>query len=74
MDYFIDYGNIYREALDNLEKVLIKCQEMNMSLSHEKCKLLLTEGAVLGNHVSSEGIKVDLAKIEFIVRLPPPKT
>jgi hypothetical protein len=44
---------------------------MNLSLSHEKCKMLLTEGVVLGNHVSSEGIKVDPAKIEFIIRIPP---
>jgi hypothetical protein len=74
MDEFIVYGNTYQEALDNLEKVLIRCQEMNLSLSHEKCKMLLTEGVVLGHHVSSEGIKVVLAKIEVIIRLPPPKT
>ena len=47
---------------------------MNLSLIHEKCKMLLTEGVVLGHHVSSKGIKVNLAKIEVIVRLPPPKT
>ena len=47
---------------------------MNLSLSHEKCKMLLTEGIVLGHHVSSQGIKVDPAKIELIVFLPSPKT
>ena len=47
---------------------------MNLSLSHEKCKMLLTEGVVLGHHVSSEGIKVDSTKNEVIIRLPPPKT
>jgi hypothetical protein len=36
--------------------------------------MLLTEGVVLGHHVSSEGIKFDPAKIEVIVRLLPPKT
>ena len=46
---------------------------MNLSLSHEKCKMLLTEGIVLGNHVSSQGIKVDPAKIKVIVCLPSPK-
>ena len=35
--------------------------------------MLLTEGIVLGHHVSSQGIKVDPTKIEFIVGLPPPK-
>jgi hypothetical protein len=72
MDEFTVYGNTYQETLDNLEKVLIICQEMNLYLSHEKCKMLLTEAVVLGNHVSSEEIKVDPAKIEVIVRLPPP--
>ena len=36
--------------------------------------MLLTEGIVLGNHVSSQGIKVDPAKIEVIFGLPSPKT
>jgi hypothetical protein len=75
--YMVDftiYGNTYQEALDNLEKVLIRCQEMNLSLSHEKCKMLLIEGVVLGNHVSSKGIKVDPAKIEVIAKVPTPNT
>ena len=36
--------------------------------------MLLTEGIVLGHHVSSQGIKVDPTKIEVIVGLPSPKT
>ena len=74
MDDFTAYGNTFQENLDNLEKVLIRCQEMNLSLSHEKCRMLLTEGIVLGHHVSSQGIKVDPAKVEVIVGLPSPKT
>jgi hypothetical protein len=74
MDDFTVYGNTFEEALSNLEKVLIRCQESNLSLSHEKCKMLLTEGIVLGHHLSAEGIKVDPAKIEVIVNLPSPKT
>ena len=70
MDDFTTYGNTFQEALDSLEKVLIRCQETNLSLSNEKCKMLLIEGIVLGHHVSSQGIKVDHSKIEFIVCLP----
>jgi hypothetical protein len=36
--------------------------------------MLLTKGVVIGHHVSSQGIKVDPANIEVIVRIPPPKT
>ena len=74
MDDFTVYGNDFKEALDNLEKVLIRCQETNLALSHEKCKMMLTEGIVLGHHISSEGIKVDPAKIEIITSLSPPTT
>ena len=35
---------------------------------------MLTEGIVLGHHVSSTGIKVDRTKIEVICKLPPPQT
>ena len=53
MDEFMAYGNTFQESLENLEKVLIRCQEMNLSLSHEKIQMLLTEGIVLGHHVST---------------------
>ena len=69
MDNFTAYGNTFQKALENLEKVLIRCQETN-TLSHEKGKMLMMEGIVLGHHVSSQGIKVDPAKIEVIVGLP----
>ena len=36
--------------------------------------MLLTEGIVLGHHLSEAGIKVDLAKIKVIVNISPPKT
>ena len=74
MDDFTAYGNTFQEALDKIEKVLTRCQEINLALDHEKCKMLLTEVIVLGHHVSSQGIKVDPVKIEVIVGLPSPKT
>ena len=74
MDDFIAYGNTYQEVVENLEKVLIRCQEVNLALRHEKCKMMLTKGIVLGHHVSSIGIKVDPTKIEVISKLPPPQT
>ena len=42
MDDFTIYGNNYAEALDNLEKIIIRCQETNLALSHKKCKMLMT--------------------------------
>jgi hypothetical protein len=59
MDDFTIYGNSFKEALENLEKVLIRCQETNLSLSNEKCHMLLTEGIVFGHYISCARIKVD---------------
>ena len=64
---------LFQEALDNIEKVLIRCQETYLSISRKKCKMLLKEGIVLGHHVSPQRIKVDPTKIEVIVGLPSPK-
>jgi hypothetical protein len=38
IDDIIVYGNTYHEALNNLEKFIIRCQEMTLSLSHENVK------------------------------------
>ena len=35
--------------------------------------MLLTEGIVLGHHISSKGMKFDPAKIDIISNLNPPK-
>eukprot|EP00253_Pinus_taeda_P025003 PITA_25003 len=72
MDDFIVYGDSFEEALGNFEKVLIMCKETNLSLSHEKCFMMFTEGIVLGHHISGDGIKVDKSKVEVISKLPIP--
>jgi len=70
MDEFTVYGHEFSQALANLEKVLIRCQEANLALSSDKCKMVQTKGNVLGHHVSLEGIQVDPEKIEVISCIP----
>eukprot|EP00253_Pinus_taeda_P026043 PITA_26043 len=72
MDDFTVYGDSFEEALANLEKVLIRFKETNLSLSHEKCFMMFIEGIVLGHHISGDGIKVDRSKVEVISKLPIP--
>jgi hypothetical protein len=36
--------------------------------------MMMTEGVVLGNYISADGIRVDPAKIEVILNLPTPHT
>ena len=72
MDDFTVYGNTFEEALENLERVLKRCKEANLSLSHEKCFMMFTEGIVLGHHILGDGIKVDKSKVEVISKLSIP--
>ncbi|KAK0581724.1 hypothetical protein LWI29_017165 [Acer saccharum] len=72
MDDFSVFGSSFDGCLENLGKVLERCEETNLILNWEKCHFMVREGIVLGHRISSEGIEVDKAKIEVIEKLPPP--
>ncbi|KAH9801189.1 hypothetical protein KPL71_000934 [Citrus sinensis] len=72
MDDFSVFGETYNDGLHNLEEVLKRCEMTNLVLNWEKCHFMVQEGIVLGHKVSTDGIEVDKAKIEVIVKLPPP--
>eukprot|EP00253_Pinus_taeda_P031150 PITA_31150 len=74
MDNFSVFGDSFQEALENLEKVLLQCEEAHLTLSDKKCKLMCKVGVVLDHLISSKGIQVDPAKIEIILHLLAPKT
>jgi hypothetical protein len=74
MDDFTPYGVSFQEELENLEKVLKICIQAQLSLSTEKCHMMMSEGIVLGHFISSQGIQVDPSKIQVIKDLPTPKT
>jgi hypothetical protein len=75
MDEFTVHGKYFQEALTSLQKVLIRCKETNLSMSNEKSKMMLTEGIVLGHHISGSGMRVDPTKIHIItqIRIPSPQ-
>ena len=72
MDNFTMFGVTFEKSMKNLEKVLIKCEEHNLSLNSEKCFMMMQEGVVLGHFISKARIEVDPMKIEVIPRLPIP--
>jgi len=72
MDDFSVYGKDLDQCLENLDKVLKRCQETHLVLNWEKCHFMVREGIVLGHRVSERGIEVDRAKIDVIEQLPPP--
>ena len=55
-----------------MEKIIIRCKETNLSLSHEIFFMMFTEGIVLGHHILGNGIKLDSSKVEVISKLAIP--
>ncbi|RVW80067.1 Retrovirus-related Pol polyprotein from transposon 17.6 [Vitis vinifera] len=76
MEVFMDditvYGGSYKECLLHLEAVLQRCIEKDLVLNWDKCYFMVQQGIVLGHIISKNGIEVDKAKVELIVKLPPP--
>jgi hypothetical protein len=66
MDDFSIYGKTFDHCLENLDKVLQRCQGKDLVLNWEKCHFMVLEGIVLRHHVSERGIEVDRAKIKVI--------
>ena len=72
MGDFTIYGKTFANCLENVDKVLQRCEEKHLVMNWEKCHFMVREGIVLGHKVSECGIEVDRAKIEVIEQLPPP--
>ncbi|KAL5568863.1 hypothetical protein UlMin_025438 [Ulmus minor] len=72
MDDFSIFGDSFGLCLENLAKVLKRCEETNLVLNWEKCHFMVKEGIVLGHKVSRDGLEVDKAKVETIEKLPHP--
>ncbi|KAK9005275.1 hypothetical protein V6N11_042718 [Hibiscus sabdariffa] len=72
MDDFLVFGDDFDTCLNNLEKVLTRCEETDLVLNWEKCHFMVDQGIVLGHKISSKGIEVDKEKVDVIAKLPPP--
>ena len=72
MDDVTIYESAFEDCLVNLEAVLNRCIEKDLVLNWEKCHFMVQQGIVLGHIISKEGIEVDKAKVELIVKLPSP--
>ena len=70
MDDFTPYGSDFEEELKNLEKVLTHCEQTQLSLSTEKCHMMMSEGVILGPFIFVDGIQVDTSKIRVIENIP----
>ena len=74
MDDFSMFGDSFDSYLQNLKRILLRCEETNLVLNWEKCHFMVTEGIVLGHKISQRGIEVDDAKVDTIAKLPLPSS
>ncbi|GJU53600.1 reverse transcriptase domain-containing protein [Tanacetum coccineum] len=72
MDDFSVFGSSFDHCLNNLDKMLQRCEDAHLVLNWEKCPFMVKEGIVFGHKVSEAGLEVDKAKIDVISKLPPP--
>ena len=72
IDDFSVFGSSFDNSLTNLEKVLKKCREKNLTLNWEKCHFKVKRGIVLCHIICSDIIEVDKAKINLTTNLRPP--
>jgi hypothetical protein len=57
MDDFSVYGKTFADCLENLDKVLTRCAEVDLVLNWEKCHFMVKQGIMLGHVISERGSK-----------------
>lgn len=66
MEVFLDelsvFGDSFDGCLENLGKVLARCEAKNLVLNWEKCHFVVSSRIVVDHIVSSKGIEVDKSK------------
>ncbi len=72
IDDVIVYGKNEDEFLDNLEKVLQRLQERNVSLNPKKCQLGASEIEFVGHVIDKEGLKMSEAKLSKVIEFKKP--
>ncbi|GJV91608.1 reverse transcriptase domain-containing protein [Tanacetum coccineum] len=74
MDDFSVFRNSFENCLSHVDKMLQRCEDINLCLNWEKSHFIVKECIVLGYKISKKGIEVDKAKIDVIAKLPHPTT
>ena len=58
----------------HLQAIFMRCRNYKIRVNPHKCVFCVESSRLLGFVVSKAGIRVDLSKVEAIVKLPPPST
>lgn len=74
LDYITVFSKSYEEHLQHLRQTFKKCIKFGISLNPKKSHFALTEGKLLVHIVSAEGIMIDQARVEAIIKVPLPRS
>ena len=66
LDNILIYSSNLKKHKEHMQLVLAKLHEFGIQADVDKCKFHVTETKYLGLIVSTEGIKIDLAKVAAI--------
>ena len=73
MDDILIYSKTREEHVTHVSKVLERLQKAGLYLDIKKCEFFATEVKYLGLIITTEGVKMDPAKIDAIVNWPTPR-
>ena len=62
---------MFDNCLNHFSEVIKRCEDCNLVLNWEEYYFMVKE-SMFGPRISEKGVDVDRAKVEVIVRLPPP--
>ena len=69
MDDITLFSKFNRNHAKHLEKVFLKCRRYGISLDPRKSIFSLKEGKILGCIISKEGIKINLYRVNAILKV-----
>jgi hypothetical protein len=72
LDDIIVFGKTEEEFLTNLEKVLLRLEEKNITLNPKKCKFGMETIQYVGHTINHEGISFTRDKLDRVIDFPKP--
>lgn len=73
LDDIIVFSKSDEEYLDHLKRTFDKCRRFGLSLNLKKSIFAMEEGKLLGRIVS-RGVKIDLARVQAVQKIPFPRS
>ena len=70
IDDILVYGSSDEEYFTNLELVLQRLKQYNLTITPDKAKFGLTEVDYLGHHITAEGVTHSRERIEKVLQVP----